>query len=60
MIKIGTKLEKGRKAIGISQRDLSKKLGITESYYSHLKHNERVPSFALLLKIKKVLSVDLI
>lgn len=56
---IGTKLRKGREALGYSQASFSRVLGISSEYISLLESGKRTPSFPMLQKIASFLNRDI-
>ena len=51
---IGCRLRLTRKALGISQRDAAKQIGITPVYLCFLEHDQHEPSLRVLRRIAKV------
>jgi transcriptional regulator with XRE-family HTH domain len=47
-----------RKALGMSQRDVAKALGISQSYYAHIERGSRDPGFRLAIKIADFFSFN--
>ena len=56
---IGSKVRKARRSKGLSQTDLSKKLGISASYLNLIESGRRTITVPLLIKIGNELSISL-
>ena len=56
---IGSKIRKERRSKGLTQTDLSKKLGISASYLNLLESGRRTITVPLLIKIGNELSLSL-
>ena len=56
---IGSKVRKERRAKGLSQSELSKKLGISPSYLNLIESGRRTITVPLLIKIGNELSLSL-
>ena len=56
--KIGKRIDKIRKDVGISQKELAEKIGVTPSEITYIKRGKRKISLLLLIKIAKVLDVS--
>lgn len=57
---IATRIKKTREAKGITQAQLAKKLGVTQSDVSKIESGSRDIGVVLLSKIARVLDVDLL
>jgi transcriptional regulator with XRE-family HTH domain len=53
--KISLYLKKYRFINDISQKELSKKIGISQNHLSQIENNVRSPSISVMLKISKIL-----
>lgn len=56
MSRLGTEIAKSREAAGMSQKQLAKKLGVSESFISEVETGTRVMNDALLGRMKKILT----
>ena len=56
---IGFKIKNTRRKAGISQADLSEKLGISSSYLNLIESGKRNVNVDLLLKVSDVLNIEL-
>ena len=57
-IKIGYKIKSLRKSLGISQKEMAKRLDIPYSTYSNYENNNREPNSDIIKKICKILNVS--
>ena len=55
----GDRIKAARKAAGVTQLELAKRIGVTESYISMYERNKRNPKLETLRKIALALGVDL-
>ena len=55
--KLGKKIQKFRKELGISQEQFAFKLGISRTHAGHIEQGRRSPSLEVLGKIARVLRV---
>lgn len=55
--KLGKKVQKLRKELGISQEQFAFKLGISRTHAGHIEQGRRSPSLEMLDKIARVLRV---
>lgn len=55
--KLGKKIQKLRKELGISQEQLAFKLGLSRTHTGHIEQGRRSPSLEVLEKIARVLRV---
>ena len=53
-----TNLRKIRLELGLSQNDLSEKIGITEKYYNTIEKGKKWGSFATLVKLANALNIE--
>jgi len=56
---IGNKLQAARKLKGLTQEELSNKVGITRSYYAQVERGERNPTTTVIMSIVEALGVDI-
>lgn len=49
------KLKEVRKSLGLTQANIAKQLGISESYYSQLENGKRRMSLVMAIKIASIL-----
>lgn len=56
---IGEEIKKNRNAKGMTQDELSEKIGISRNYVSDLENDRYMPSVKTLSKIAVVLQMDL-
>ncbi len=54
----GKKVREQRDAMGLSQTQLARKLGIQASYVAYIENNQRRPSLPLVKRIAHVLNLD--
>jgi predicted transcriptional regulator/DNA-binding Xre family transcriptional regulator len=59
LIKLGARLRAQRMARGLAQKDLAVQLGVSASYLNLLEHDRRPVTTDLLLRLVRVLDVDL-
>ncbi|MGN0290923.1 MAG: helix-turn-helix domain-containing protein [Lachnospiraceae bacterium] len=57
-VKIGEKIKRARKASGLTQREMAKKLGLAYSTYSNYENNHREPDLDTINKICAILGID--
>ena len=57
-ITLGEVLRKKRESLGLTQRELSRQLGVKSSHVTYLESDRRRPSLGLLSRIADVLSLD--
>uniref|UniRef100_UPI00355C9ED4 DBP48 n=1 Tax=synthetic construct TaxID=32630 RepID=UPI00355C9ED4 len=55
--RIGKEVKERRKELGLTQRELAEKLGVSRSTVSDIENGRRLPSEELLKKIKEILGV---
>ena len=58
-MRIGEEIRKNRNAKGMTQDELSEKIGISRNYVSDLENDRYMPSVKTLSKIAVVLQMDL-
>ena len=58
MISIGANIKSRRRALGLTQAELAKQLGLTQANVSRIEANVKGPSADLLLSIAEVLECD--
>jgi transcriptional regulator with XRE-family HTH domain len=56
--KLGRKIREQRDAMGLSQANLAKRIGVRPSHVAYIESNQRRPSLSLLRRIAQVLSLD--
>ena len=56
-MKLGERIRKRRKELGLTQYDLAEALGVTPQHISAIEQNKRAPSLDSLVKIAKELGV---
>ena len=59
MNKIGEVLREAREKAGLTQMELSSKVGVTRAYYADVERGRYTPSLKVLSKLAEVLGVDL-
>lgn len=59
MNKIGEVLRDAREKAGLTQLELSSKVGVTRSYYADVERGRYTPSLKVLSKLAEVLCIDL-
>ncbi len=57
--RLGSKIQKLRKGIDLSQEELASKLGISRTHMGHIEQGIKSPSLKLLSKISKELKTDI-
>lgn len=55
--KLGRKIQKLRKAVGLTQEEMAERLNISRTHMGHLEQGRKKPSLELLEKIAKHLKV---
>lgn len=58
MSRVGSRVSEARKAKGMTQKALGKKLGVSESYINEVETGKKIASENLITRIQKVLDVD--
>ena len=58
-MEIGAEIRRIRKGKGISQKDMAKGMGISQTYLSHIEKGRREGSISILFKASEVLGVNL-
>jgi putative transcription factor len=56
----GTQIRKARQKLGLSEKDLAKKMQEKESVIKNLEKMELTPDYKLITKIRKYLSLDIV
>ena len=59
IIQIGSRIKEFRKAKGITQKEMAKRLNIPYSTYSNYENNNREPNMAQIKAIAKELEIDI-
>lgn len=59
MNKIGEVLREAREKAGLTQMELSSKVGVTRAYYADVERGRYTPSLKVLSKLAEVLGIDL-
>lgn len=59
MNKIGEALREAREKAGLTQMELSSKVGVTRAYYADVERGRYTPSLRVLSKLAEVLDIDL-
>lgn len=59
MNKIGEVLRDAREKAGLTQLELSSKVGVTRAYYADVERGRYTPSLKVLSKLAEVLCIDL-
>ncbi len=59
MNKIGEALREAREKAGLTQMELSSKVGVTRAYYADVERGRYTPSLKVLSKLAEVLDIDL-
>lgn len=55
--KLGNKIQKLRKAFGLTQEELAEKIKISRTYMGHIEQGRKSPSLKVLNKLSKTLKV---
>ncbi len=55
---IGKRISNARKAAGLTQEELSEKIGISEKYLSRIECGKQVPSITIIWRICEVLRIS--
>lgn len=58
LVSIGNNIKRLRKAAGLTQEELSEKMGITAQYLSYVESGSRSPSFEVITAASDVLNVS--
>lgn len=56
--RVGSNVAKMRKRLNMTQAELARKLGCSDNFVALLETGERAPSFETLVKLSKVLKVN--
>lgn len=56
---LGTKIQKHRKKLGLTQEELADKVGISRAYMGYVEQGRNSPSLEILEKISRVLGINL-
>lgn len=56
---LGTRIQKKRKQLDLTQEDVAYKVGISRAYMGYIEQGRNVPSMEVLEKIARVLKVNL-
>lgn len=56
--KLGKSIREGRTALGLSQQELAKKVGVQASYIAYIENDRRRPSLPVLRRMAQVLSLN--
>lgn len=56
--KFGNTIREGRNALGLSQQELARKVGVQASYIAYIENDRRRPSLPVLRRIARVLSLN--
>lgn len=56
--KLGKEIREQRGALGISQAEFAKRIGVQASHVAYIENDQRRPSLPLLKRIARVLAVD--
>lgn len=59
LIKIGTRIRRIRLDRGLTQKEVSQRLGIPYSTYSNYENNNREPSYETIVNIAKILNTSI-
>ena len=59
MVSVGERIKKARKALGLTQLELARKINMSQSYIADMERNRHNPSLAALQLIADVLHVDI-
>ena len=59
MFLVGKKIQDARKRLGISQEELASKLGVKQTFITHIEKGARLPSAKNIFKIEKILGINL-
>ena len=59
MANVGERIKKARKAVGLTQLELAKKISMSQSYIADMERNRHNPSLAALQLIADALHVDI-
>ncbi|MBO3062773.1 helix-turn-helix transcriptional regulator [Mammaliicoccus fleurettii] len=57
MITLST-IKDARKDLGLTQKDMAKKLGVTFQYYNMLENNKKQPSVSIAKEIGAILGIE--
>jgi transcriptional regulator with XRE-family HTH domain len=57
--KLGNKIQKRRKVVGLTQEELADKIGVSRQYMGFIEQGRNVPSVEVLEKIARNLKVSL-
>lgn len=62
MVRFGERIKERRWQLGLTQKDLAVRLGVTGSAISSYENNTRLPSFDILIKMSRVfhMSTDML
>lgn len=55
---LGQMLKKHRLELNLTQKEMAKKIGISECYYIQLERNKRKPGISVTTKLSKELNVE--
>ncbi len=58
MNRFGKKLHTLRKRDGLSQKQVSEILGVSESYVWKIEHGQKIPNAAMIIKIARLFEVS--
>jgi transcriptional regulator with XRE-family HTH domain len=56
---LGERVRKGRQALGITQQELARGVGLTAQHISAIEQNKRVPSLNLIARMAEQLGVSI-
>ena len=56
---LGKKVQKARKAKGLTQEELADKIGVSRAYMGYIEQGRNVPSVDILHKIARVLEISI-
>lgn len=56
---LGRKIQKARKASGLTQEELADKVGVSRAYMGYIEQGRNVPSVEILSKIARVLRISI-
>lgn len=59
MSRVGEKLKDAREKLGLSQKQLAKKLGVAESFINEVEQGRKILSESMLTKISKIVGKDI-
>lgn len=57
--KLGKRVQKLRKGIGLSQEELAEKIGISRTHMGHIEQGRKSPSLKVMTKLAKALKVKI-